>query len=227
MECPQCSFDYDPCGGSCKGCPSEHKSHTTFPCNACCRKVTIYDQYGRSGVRGGRYVPRFDFCPNCGASLKPKKKAAEWVKWPSIHDSRWACSGCSHQMGAANAGQLPEECPGCGATMVVSDHDPEPPEEPEPETYDRCERCEPKCDAATPPPAEESTDTTLLPDFPEKKSNIVISTEEPEKGGVYHLICPECGWTCPEDHGGTLKECPRCGGGMDAKPEETEKEGEL
>ncbi len=130
MECPQCSFDYDPCGGSCKGCPSEHKSHTTFPCNACCRKVTIHDQYGRSGVRGGRYVPRFDFCPNCGVNLKPEKKAAEWVKWPSIHDSRWACSGCSHQMGAANAGQLPEECPGCGATMVVSDHDPEPPEEP-------------------------------------------------------------------------------------------------
>ena len=249
------------------------------------------------------------------------------------------------------------------------------PEEPEPETYDRCERCEPKCDAATPPPDEESTDITLLPDFPEKKSNIVISTEEPEKkreichqcggkptplgvicdkckgcglepppkepafgelslckiqeqlakeepenvksypealadlnqsyrsppkepekegnwikkedgwyclkcdtnigwppsfasfkcpncgvsmknppaeeikggmscdycgsemlqetkemivytcpkceepekGGVYHLICPECGWTCPEDHGGTLKECPSCGDSMEVK----------
>ncbi len=51
--------------------------------------------------------------------------------------------------------------------------------------------------------------------------------EEPEKGGVYHLICPECGWICPEDHGGTLKECPSCGASMDAKPEETEKEGEL
>jgi len=29
-----------------------------------------------------------------------------------------------------------------------------PAKDPDPETYDRCKRCEPKCDAATPPPGE-------------------------------------------------------------------------
>lgn len=47
----------------------------------------------------------------------PEKEGVKWVKWPSIHDSLWVCSGCSHQMGAANEDQLPEKCPKCDANM--------------------------------------------------------------------------------------------------------------
>ncbi len=158
-------------------------------------------------------LDRYKYCPLCGSTVVPVEEPGKEGTWITHYNAAkkksYACSRC-------NAPETYDTrfCPNCGATMEDL---PDDPGEPESETYDRCERCEPKCDAAMTPPVEESTDITLLPDFPEKKSNIVISTEEPEKGGVYHLICPECGWTCPEDHGGTLKECPRCGGGMEVK----------
>ena len=72
MKCPSCGFDYDPCQKSCAGCPSRHAPSTTFPCNACCRNITTHDQYGRSGVLGGRHVPKFKFCPDCGVSMEGK-----------------------------------------------------------------------------------------------------------------------------------------------------------
>ena len=124
-----------------------------------------------------RLLDKYKYCPLCGSTVVPVEEPGKEGTWITHYNAAkkksYACSRC-------NAPETYDTrfCPNCGATMEdLADE----PEEPEPETYDRCERCEPKCDAATPPPVEEPTDITLLPDFPEKKSNIVISAEDLEK----------------------------------------------